>query len=126
MKSFAIPAGVLAALAAFSLWTGSFVEKHTGLWICQLEAVDDTARQEDWNETLRQLEGVYSSWGDCQTFFHTVMVHSDLDEAESLFVEALAVCAEEDGASLHPLLSRLIKQLELLSETHSASIKNIL
>ncbi len=126
MKTFTIPVGVLAVLLAFSLWTGRFVEKNTELWVGQLEAVDDTARQEEWQEALRQLEGVHGSWEEHQTFFHTIMNHDDLDEAEALFVEALAVCEEMDDADFHPLLSRLMKQLELLSEAHSISIKNIL
>ena len=54
------------------------------------------------------------------------MDHDELDEAESLFAGAFAVCREEDGADFHMLLAQLMGQLRLLSETQSLSVKNVL
>ena len=61
-----------------------------------------------------------------QGFFHTIMNHSDLDEAESLFAGAKAVCSQQDDADFHLLLAQLMEQMDLLAETQSVSIKNIL
>ena len=126
MKSFYIPAALLAVILGFSLWTCRYVEQRTGHWNALLEKIEDLARQEDWEAAEEELEAAYADWDSSQTFFHTIMDHSELDEAESLFAGAFAVCREEDGADFHMLLAQLMGQLRLLSETQSVSVKNIL
>ena len=74
----------------------------------------------------QKLEEAYADWNGSQTFFHTIMDHNELDEAEELFAGAFAVCREEDGADFHTLLSQLMSQLRLLAETQCVSIKNVL
>ena len=73
-----------------------------------------------------RLKAAYADWDASQTFFHTIMDHNELDEAENLFAGAFAVCREADGADFHMLLAQLMGQLRLLSETQSVSIKNVL
>ena len=126
MKAFYIPAGLLAVILGFSLWTGQYVEQRTAHWTALLEEIEDLARQEDWEQAEKQLETAYADWDSSQTFFHTIMDHDELDEAESLFAGAFAVCREEDGADFHMLLAQLMEQMRLLAETQSASVKNIL
>lgn len=126
VKYFYIPVGVLAVILGFSLWAGQYVETRTGQWSAMLEQADQAGRQEDWDAAQKRMESVYQEWQDCQTFFHTIMEHDELDEAEDLFAGAFAVCEEEDDADFHQLLAQLRKQLELLAETQQASIKNIL
>ena len=126
MKYFCIPAGLLAVILAFSLWTGRYVEQRTDHWTGLLEEIEDLARQEDWEQAEKRLEAAYADWDGSQTFFHTIMDHDELDEAESLFAGAFAVCREEDGADFHMLLAQLMEQLHLLAETQSTSVKNIL
>lgn len=126
MKAFYIPAVFLALILGFSLWTGRYVELRTDHWTAHLEQIDDTARREDWSGAREHLERTYRDWLDSQTFFHTIMDHEELDQAESLFQGALAVCEEADDADFHLLLAQLACQLRLLAETQSVSIKNIL
>lgn len=126
MKSLYIPLGVLAVILGFSLWSGRYVEQRTEQWNSLLEQVDQAGRQEDWAAARDQMEGVYRDWQSSQTFFHIIMDHDELDDAEDLFAGAFAMCREEDDADFHQLLSQLRTQLNLLSETQQASIKNIL
>ena len=126
MKAFYIPVGLLAVILGFSLWTGQYVEQRTAHWTVLLEEIEGLARQEDWEQAEKQLETAYADWDSSQTFFHTIMDHDELDEAESLFAGAFAVCREEDGADFHMLLAQLMGQLRLLSETQSLSVKNVL
>lgn len=126
MKAFYIPAGLLAAILGFSLWTGQFVEQRTTHWTDLLEETEHLAQQEDWKQAEKQLEKAYADWDSSQTFFHTIMDHDELDEAENLFSGAFAVCREEDSADFHMLLAQLMGQLRLLSETQSLSVKNVL
>lgn len=126
MKAFYIPVGLLAAILAFSLWSGRYVEQRTGHWSALLEEIDGLAAREDWEQAGRKLEDAYADWNASQTFFHTIMDHDELDEAEELFAGAFAVCREEDGADFHTLLSQLRSQLRLLAETQCVSVKNVL
>ncbi len=126
MKAFYIPMGLLLVILGFSLWTGRYVEQHTERWNAMLEEIEDLARNEAWAEAEVRLETAYADWDASQTFFHTIMDHSELDEAENLFAGAFAVCRERDSADFHMLLAQLAGQLRLLSETQCVSIKNIL
>ena len=94
MKAFYIPVGLLALILGFSLWTGRYVELRTQHWTALLEETGEAARQEDWGEAADRLERAYEDWDSSQTFFHTIMDHSELDEAENLFAGAFAVCRE--------------------------------
>lgn len=126
MKAFLIPSGLLIAILGFSLWAGRYVEARTVHWTALLEQTEQSAAQEDWEEAERRLTAAYGDWDSSQTFFHTIMDHDELDEAEKLFAGAFAVCREKDGADFHQMLSQLASQLRLLSETQSVSIKNVL
>ena len=105
MKAFYIPAGLLIAIL--------------------LEQTEQSAAREDWESAESQLTAAYADWDSSQTFFHTIMDHGELDEAEKLFAGAFAVCREEDGADFHQMLAQLTSQLRLLAETQSVSIKNV-
>ena len=126
MKAFYIPVGLLAVILGFSLWSGRYVELRTQHWNTLLEEIDGLAGQEAWEQAGQKLEEAYADWNGSQTFFHIIMSHDELDEAETLFAGAFAVCQEQDGADFHQLLAELISQLRLLSETQSVSIKNVL
>jgi len=126
VKALYIPVCLLAVILGFSLWAGRYVELRTSHWIELLEATDDAAGQEDWEEAEKRLLDAYGDWDSSQTFFHTIMSHDDLDEAETLFAGAFAVCQEQDDADFHQLLAQLACHLRLLSETQSISVKNVL
>lgn len=125
MKAFYIPVGLLAVILGFSLWSGRYVELRTQHWNTLLEEIDGLAGQEAWEQAGQKLEEAYADWNGSQTFFHTIMDHNELDEAEKLFAGAFAVCREGDDADFHQMLAQLTSQLRLLAETQSVSIKNV-
>ena len=116
----------LAAILVFSLWAGRYVAQRTGTWQEMLDAADDTAQAEQWDEALRQLQETYDNWNSSQTFFHTIMEHEELDEAESLFATVFAACDARDAPDFHAAVAQLDTQLGLLAETQAISVKNIL
>lgn len=126
MKAFTIPAALLGLILACSLWTSQYVRQRTDHWTGLLERTGEAAGQEDWEEAGRRLQAAYDDWDSSQGFFHTIMSHSDLDEAESLFASAQAVCGQQDDADFHQILAQLKEQMRLLAETQSLSVKNIL
>lgn len=126
MKAFYIPVGLLAFILGFSLWTCRYVEQRAGQWTDRLEEIRELAAREDWDRAEERLGAAYADWSASQTFFHTIMDHGELDEAESLFAGAFAACREGDGPDFHMLLAQLTAQLRLLAETQSVSVKNVL
>ena len=124
MKALYIPVGFLAVILGFSLWAGRYVDQRTDHWIAILDEVDAAAQQERWDEAADRLSSAYRDWDSSQSFFHTIMKHEDLDEAESLFAGAFAACREQDNEDFHITLAQLMCQLRLLAETQSVSIKN--
>ena len=126
MKALYIPMALLAVILVFSLWAGYYVDQRTNHWITLLEEVDKTAAEENWTEVDVLLRDAYEDWDASQQFFHTIMSHSELDEAESLFAGAAAVCKQQDDGEFHVLLAQLMKQMRLLAETQGVSVKNIL
>ena len=126
MKTFFIPAGVLALILGFSLWTGYYVEERMEHWDALLAETDEAVRQEDWTAAAEHLGRAYADWGRSQTFLHVIMEHDELDKAEELFAGAFAMCGEEEGTGLRTFLAQLMQQLDALAETQSLGIKNIL
>ena len=126
MKALYLPLSMLAAMLAFALWTGRYVQQQTDRWIAMLELADHLAVEEQWEEAEDQIQRSYQDWKRSQTFFHTILEHQELDEAESLFASAFAACDQQDVPDFHTTLAQLYSQLRLLSETQQVSIKNFL
>ena len=126
MKHFFISAGILAVILGLSLWTGQYVEQHTEHWITLLTQADQSGQMEYWVAAREQMDQIYEDWQNNGTLFHIILSHEELDEAETLFAGAFAMCREEDDADFHQFLAQLIKQMDLLAETQRTNIKNIL
>ena len=126
MKPLVISLAALGLILGFSLWAGSYVAARTEDWSAQLDEADNFAQEERWAQAEERLRLAYADWGWSQTFFHTIMEHAELDEAESLFATAFAACDEADAPDFHAAMAQLASQLRLLAETQAVSIKNIL
>ena len=126
MKPLVISLAALGLILGFSLWAGSYVAARTEDWSAQLAEADSFAQAERWAQTEEGLRLAYADWGRSQTFFHTIMEHAELDEAESLFAAAFAACDAQDAPDFHAAMAQLASQLRLLAETQAVSIKNIL
>lgn len=126
MKALYLPLALLGAMLAFALWTGHYVQQQTDRWIAMLELSDRLAVEEQWEDAEDQIQRSYQDWKRNQTFFHTILEHQELDEAESLFAAAFAACDQRDVPDFHTTLAQLYSQLRLLSETQQVSIKNFL
>lgn len=126
MKALYIPAALLAAMLGFSLWAGCYTAQRSEEWTQQLEQSDSAAHAENWELALAHLQTAYDGWSGQGTFFHTILSHDELDEAESFFAGAFAACEEQDNEDFHIQLAQLAVQLRLLAETQAISIKNIL
>ena len=57
MKSFAVPAAVLAALLGLCLWNGWWLTQRCGEWDAELSVIDELVLQEEWEAAEMRLEG---------------------------------------------------------------------
>ncbi len=126
MKALYIPAALLAAILSFSLWTGCYTARCSEEWTQLLEQSDAAAHAESWDLALKHLQTAYDGWTRQGTFFHIVLSHDELDEAQTLFAGSFAAAEERDNEDFHIQLAQLAVQLRLLAETQSVSIRNIL
>ena len=126
MRALYIPAALLAGLLVLSLLNSRCIESRTDQWLRILEEVDAAADEENWTRAMGLAQDVYDSWRGEQFYFHTVVHHDGLDAAETLFLQLLVVCDEEDAAEARLHLAELRSQLRLLAEKEQLSIPNIL
>lgn len=126
MRALYVPLTLLAAILAFSLWAGWYVDGWTEETIALLEGASEAGLQEDWDAAGEALAQATQVWEARQDFFHTILKHDELDEAESLLAGAEAACREEDQEEFHILLAQLASQLEHLAETQAVNLRNIL
>ena len=126
MKALYIPTALLAAILAFSLGAGGFIQGRSREWVELLDAADTMAQDENWAGAGARLRQVREGWDRTDAFFHTVLDHRELDEARSLLAGTTAACREQDNEDFHILLAQLKVHLQLMAETQAVSVKNIL
>ena len=126
MKVFRIPCFILLLLLVFSLCNSNAVSSRCRDWTSQIDAIDQNAEAQGWSAAAHGLESLYRDWSDCQTWFHVVIEHREIDTAEALLQRCRVLCDEENAVEFRASLSDLRAQLMLLDEMERVSIKNIL
>lgn len=126
MKVFRIPLFVLLLLLTFTLCNSAAVSHRCQDWTMQLQTIDRKANAQRWGEASKDLDTLYESWSECQTWFHTVIEHKEIDAAEALLQRCIVLCEEEDDVEFRATLADLCSQFSLLDEMERISIKNIL
>lgn len=126
MKSFVIPAAVLAVLLGLSLWNGWWLSQRCSDWDAELAAIDALAVQEAWNAAEARLEALYGDWRRQGLWLHVTMEHDALNEAEGLFCRALVLAEEEDSVEFRAHIAELRSALQLLAEMEQVRVENIL
>ena len=115
MKAVRLPIGVLAAVLVFTLWNAAWVTDRCEEWADALDGV--TAALDGGGDGSVALERLWD--------MHIVVSHTELDEAESLLAQALALCRQNSTEDMYPVLAELRHQFRLIAETQQISAKNI-
>lgn len=126
MKVLRIPCFILLLLLTFTLFNSTAVSKRCRDWTTQLDIIDQKADTEQWSDAGADLENLYQDWTSCQTWFHIVIEHKEIDTAEALLQRCLVLCEEEDDVEFRATLADLRSQFGLLDEMERVSIKNIM
>lgn len=123
MKAVRLPIGVLAAVLVFTLWNAAWVTDRCEEWADALDGV--TAALDGGGNGSVALERLWGMWQEVQGYMHIVVSHTELDEAESLLAQALALCRQNSTEDMYPVLAELRHQFRLIAETQQISAKNI-
>ena len=126
MKVFRIPCFVLLLLLTVCLFNSNAVSKRCHDWDTQIDTIDQCVQGQHWNTAAADLETLYEDWNTCQTWFHIVIEHSEIDNAEALLQRCRILCQEQDSVEFRATLADLRSQLILLDEMERVSIKNIM
>ncbi len=126
MKIFRIPCFVLAAMLVFALGNSFWLAQRCSGWTDELDAIDQSATQDDWDDAQYQLSSLYEDWQSVQLWLHITIDHKEINTAEGLFCRSLVLCQEEDSVEFRAHIAELHSQLKLLNEMERISIKNIL
>ncbi len=121
-----IPAAVLAAILALSLWNGAAMAADTARWRGQLEQVNTLIDTESWSAVEQLLAESYADWSARQTYLHIVTEHDAVDDAESMYRRCMAFAAAREPSELRAETADLRDQLRLLAEMEQFSLGNIL
>ncbi len=125
MKVLYLSLGAMALILAYSLWAGFYVQDQTDKWSLLLEQAAQAAETENWAQAESLLIQARRGWEHSQTYFHTIIEHSELNEVQILFAAAAEECTQQDTREFSAQIVLLRVQLQLLAETQSVSIKNI-
>ena len=126
MRALYVPLALLAGLFILAMANSSYVTAQTEAWTSQLSAVETAAAGEDWPAALEAAQAAYQSWQARQFYFHSVIHHDELDEAEAYYLQLLTACRLQDPLETALHLAELRSQLRLLAEMEELSIPNVL
>ena len=105
-RSYLPPLAVLALLLGFSLWTGTSIGTDTQRWQQQLEQADALAQQESWTAAEEALSDSYRDWTARQSKLHILLRHDAIDDAEAMYLRAMAFAATPAGQQLIRILQQ--------------------
>lgn len=125
MKLWFPPAVILAGILLFSLWDADQMQNDTDRWCTQLQLADQLAVAEDWNGALETLEDSYLDWQSRWLYLHIVSSRDVADNAESMYLRAMAFAKTEEITEFRAELSDLQNQLRVLRDMESFKLHMI-
>jgi thioredoxin-like negative regulator of GroEL len=126
MKTWLIPAVLLTVVLGLSLLNSVYLSNQCDAWTSQLQKAEQAAAAEDWAAAAEHLDEFRASWDKRQTYLHILIVHEELDNAQSLLERCSVLAQEADSVEFRGGIAELISQLRLLNEMEKLSIKNVL
>jgi len=127
MKKFLIvPLCMLFLLTAASLANAAHTESLVDSWCRDVNQAVNAAKSDDWAAAADSLTAAHDDWENNMTYFHIVLQHEELNDAQELFAQAQSYLSERELSDFCACSAALCSQLRVLSEMQQVSIKNIL
>ena len=126
MKHLWIALCALILVFSVTMANAYYINKSTAQLIELLEQSERLAKAGDWEEALEKTQQAYDEWTSMGTYLHTVIRHSNIDDAEISFLQVLVFIECRSMEEYLAGSAALISQLSLIDETEHLSIKNLL
>ena len=126
MRHWLPPLAILAGLLAFCIWDASQMRQETLRWRDQLQQADQLAAAENWPAALAALEDSYQDWSTRRLYLHTVAPRDAVDDAEAMYLRAIAFAKTTEITEFRAELSDLRDQLRILEDLESCRLRSIL
>lgn len=125
-RAIAIPLTVLTALFCLSLWNSSVLNEHAARWQQQLQQTAEAIQDGAWTEAEQTLRESHADWAARRTYLCIIAVHDEVNNAETAYLQAMALVAAREESDCLSELAGLQAQLQALAEMERLSIRNIL
>ena len=126
IRSYLPPLAILTGILAFALWCGTSTQTDVQRWQDQLEQAEALSLREDWDGAAEILSAGYRDWLTRQFWLHIIQRHDVLNDAEAMYLRALAFASAEEESEFRAELADLRTQLRILAEMEQFGLKNIL
>lgn len=126
MKYIVIPCAVIALLFGLAMWNARSVGSDIEPWCDALADARAAVENEDWDGARELLDGIREVWDDHKDYYHIVIEHDELDNAEALFERVYAAIDTQDDSSFRAETGALVAQLRVIAEMQELTIRNVL
>lgn len=126
MKYLYIPAALLALLLALSLWNARAVREEIDGWCELVESARSAAKGGDAAAAEASLAAFGRDWQRRRAYYHSILEHDELDDAEELFTRAHSALEAGDDDGFLAETAALAAQLRVIAEMQSLRIENVL
>lgn len=126
MKRLIAALVILGLLFAGSLTLGWSIDRMVGNYVQQLQAAQQLAEQDDWEQARAITQRVYQKWEGHKVPLHALLRHNDTDQIQISFRAVEQYLKLEEMDQYAAANATLIAQLELLAEMEEATLENVL
>ncbi|MBQ9460197.1 MAG: DUF4363 family protein [Oscillospiraceae bacterium] len=125
MKYFYLPSALLCLLLALSLWNANKVESEIDDWCSVMAEASEAAARGDNAAALAAVSGLREEWRMRRTFYHSILEHDELNDAEELLVRAESVLLSGDADEFTVEAAALAARLRAIAEKQELRIENV-
>ena len=126
VKYFWLPAAILAFLLGVSLWNAHAVDAEIAAWCEIVESARTAARDGDLDGAKARMAELGRSWRTRRAYYHSVLEHDELDDAEEFYARAASALETGDTDDFFMETAALAAQLQVIAEMQALTLENVL
>ncbi|MBR1845942.1 MAG: DUF4363 family protein [Oscillospiraceae bacterium] len=126
MKRLILSFALLAALAGFGAWNTGRIDESCQRTCSLLRQAQERGESDDWAGAEALTRAAWAEWDGRSTYLYTVLCHDCTDEIYTEFHELMELIEWGENPEYAAASSRLIAQLEHLSEAERLNLENLL
>ncbi len=126
MKRLILSLALLAALAGLGAWNTGRIDDSCQRTCALLRQAQERGESDDWTGAEALIRAAWAEWNERSTYLYTVLRHDYTDEIYTEFHELIELIEWGENPEYAAASSRLIAQLEHLSEAERLTLENLL